>query len=116
MKHIYIEFKKNDNKEDAKFKVVDHVRILKYKNIFSNDYALNWSVEGFVIKKVKNPMTWAYVILKVNKLLERFTKKNRKTQIKSLELKNKSRDAVINYMLNGKATIILLAIRLIKKM
>ena len=42
------------------------------------------------------------------KLFERFTKK-------SLELKKQSREKAINYMLNGKATIILLTVGLIKK-
>ena len=42
-------------------------------------------------------------------ILERFTKKNCKKQIKkSLELKKQQREKVINYILNGKATIICL--------
>ena len=48
------------------------------------------------------------VVLIVKKLLERFIKKNCKRQIKrSLELKNKSNETGINYMSNGRATIIL---------
>ena len=40
------------------------------------------------------------------KLLERFTKTNYKKQIqKNLELKKSSREKMINYMLNGKDTI-----------
>ena len=50
----YLDFKKEVNDKDPKFKVVDHVRISKYKNIFANGYTPNWSEEGFVIKKVKN--------------------------------------------------------------
>ena len=51
-----------------------------------------------------------------NKLLERFTKRNCKKQIKkSLELKHWSREKLINYILNEKATILLLTVRLIKK-
>ena len=54
------------------------------------------------------------VILKAKKLLELFTKKNCKTQIKkSLELK--SREKATNYMLNGKAAIVRLIVGLIKK-
>ena len=41
------------NDDDPKFKVGDHVRILKNKNIFVKGYAPNWSEEVFVIKKVK---------------------------------------------------------------
>ena len=50
----YLDFKKEVNDKDPKFKVVDHVRISKYKNIFANGYTPNWSEEGFVIKEVKN--------------------------------------------------------------
>ena len=32
---IYIDFKKEINDKDPKFKVDDHVRISKYKNIFA---------------------------------------------------------------------------------
>ena len=47
----YIDFNKENNKEDLKFKVGDHVGISKYKNILARDYVQNWSV--FVIKKLK---------------------------------------------------------------
>ena len=42
---------KEVNDKDPKFKVGDHVRISKYKNIFAKGYAPNWSEEVFVIKK-----------------------------------------------------------------
>ena len=35
------------------FKVGDHVRTSKYKNIFAKGYTPNWSEEIFVIKKLK---------------------------------------------------------------
>ena len=55
------------------------------------------------------------VILTVKKLLEYYKKKNWKKQIKkSLELKMKSNEDMINYILNGKATIILLTVGLMK--
>ena len=50
----YIDFKKEVNDKDPKFKVGDHVRISKYKNIFAKGYTPNWCEEVFVIKKVKN--------------------------------------------------------------
>ena len=53
---------KEVNDEDPKFKVGDHVRISKYKNIFPKGYTPNWSEEVFVIKKVKNTVPWTYVI------------------------------------------------------
>ena len=42
------------NRKDLKFKVGDHVRISKYKNIFAKRYTPNWSEEVFVINKIKN--------------------------------------------------------------
>ena len=49
----------------------------------------------------------------MEKLLESFTKRNCKKQIKKcLELKKQSREKVINYMLNGKASVILLMVGL----
>ena len=51
---------------DPKFKVGDHVRISKYKNIFAKGYMPNWSEEVFIIKKVKNTIPWTYVINDLN--------------------------------------------------
>ena len=52
--------------KDPKFKVGDHVRIFKYKNIFAKGYTPNWSEEVFVIKKVKNTVPWTYIINHLN--------------------------------------------------
>ena len=52
--NTYINASKEINNKDPKFKVGDHVRISKYKNIFAKGYMPNWSEEVFVIKKVKN--------------------------------------------------------------
>ena len=60
--NTYIDFGKEVNDIDPKFKVGDHVRISKYKNIFAKGYTPNWSVEVFVIKKIKNTVPWTYVI------------------------------------------------------
>ena len=35
---MFIDFDKKNNMEDPKFKIVDHVRISKYKNIFIKGY------------------------------------------------------------------------------
>ena len=64
--NTYIDFKKEINDKDPKFKVGDHVRISKYKNIFAKGYTPNWSEEVFVIKKVKNTFPWTYVINDLN--------------------------------------------------
>ena len=47
----YFEFNVNSNDKDPKFKIDDHVRISKYKNIFAKVYTPNWSEEVFVIKE-----------------------------------------------------------------
>ena len=62
----YIEVKRETNDKNPKFKVVDHVKISKYKNIFAKGYMPNWSEEIFVIKKIKNTVPWAYVINDLN--------------------------------------------------
>ena len=49
--NTYIDFAIENNSKDRKFEVGDHVRILKYKNIFAKVYAPNWSEEVFLIKK-----------------------------------------------------------------
>ena len=50
----FAEYNEESNEKDARFKVSDHVRISKYKNIFANGYAPNWSEELFVVTKIKN--------------------------------------------------------------
>ena len=60
--NTYIDFEKEVNNKDPKFKVGDHVRISKYKNIFAKGYTPNWSEEVFVISKIKNTVPWTYVI------------------------------------------------------
>ena len=62
----YAEYNEDSNKEDPKFKVGDHVRISKYKNIFAKGYALNWSEEVFVISKMTNAVPWTYVVSDLN--------------------------------------------------
>ena len=52
--NTYIDFKKGVNDKDPKFKVGDHVRISKYKNIIAKRYTPNCSEKVFVNKKVKN--------------------------------------------------------------
>ena len=64
--NTYINADKEINNKDPKFKVGDHVRISKYKNIFAKGYMTNWSEEVFVIKKVKNTVPWTYVINDLN--------------------------------------------------
>ena len=53
----YVDYNEDFNKKDPKFKVGDHVRISKYKNIFA---------KGFVVNKIKNTVPWTYVINDLN--------------------------------------------------
>ena len=63
--------------------------IQKYQNIkiFCKKHYPNWSDEVFMIKNVKNTVRgdMLLVIVKANKLLERFTKKNAKNKLKIIQ-------------------------------
>ena len=65
------------NDKDPKFKVGDHVRKSKCKNIFAKGFIPNWSEELFVIKELKNNIPWTYVIndLNVEEIIEIFYQK-----------------------------------------
>ena len=64
--NAYIDSSKEVNDKDSKFKVGDHVRLSKYKKIFTKGYTPNWSEEVFVIKEVKDTVPWTYVITDLN--------------------------------------------------
>ena len=75
--NTYIDFEKEVNDKDPKFKVGDHVRISKYKNIFAKGYTPNCSEDVFVISEIKNTVPWTYVINDLNgeKIIEIFYEK-----------------------------------------
>ena len=58
----FVEYNEESNKKDPKFKIGDHVRILRYKNVFAKGYTPNWSEEVFIVNKVKNTVPWTYLI------------------------------------------------------
>ena len=62
----YINVGKEVNDKDSKFTISDHVRISKYKNIFSKDYTSNQHKEDFAIKIVKNTVPWTYATSDLN--------------------------------------------------
>ena len=64
--NTYIDFKKEVNDKNPKFKIGDHVRISKYKNIFAKGYMPHWSEEIFVFSKIKNTVPWTYVLNDLN--------------------------------------------------
>ena len=62
----FAEYNEESNKKEPKFKVNDHVRISKYKNIFAKGYAPNWSEEIIVVNKSKKYCSWTYVLNDLN--------------------------------------------------
>ena len=62
----YDEYNEDSNERDANFKVGDHVRISKYKNISAKGYTPNWLEEVFLVSKIKNTALWTYVISDLN--------------------------------------------------
>ena len=50
----YAEYNEDSNVTEPKFKVGDHVRISKCKNIFAKGYTQNRSEEHFVVSKIKD--------------------------------------------------------------
>ena len=62
----FAEYNEESNEKDPKFKIGDHVRISKYKNIFAKGCTPNWSEKKFIVKKVKNTVPWTYVISDLN--------------------------------------------------
>ena len=86
----YINSSKETNVKAPKFKAGDNVRIPEYKNIFAKAMFQIGLRTFFWLNKLEIQCGghMLLVILKVKKLLEYFTKKNSKNQIKkSLELR-----------------------------
>ena len=89
--NTYIDFNKEGNDKDPKFKLSDHARISKYKNIFAKGYTPNWSEEVFVVSKIKNTIPWTYVIndLIGEEITEIFYEKElKKTSQKEFRIEN----------------------------
>ena len=78
--NTYIDFEEEVNAKDPKFKTRDHVRISKYKNVFTKGYMPNWSKEVFIISTITNTVHGHILsmISMVKKSLEHFMKKNQK--------------------------------------
>ena len=58
----YTECSVESNEKTPNFKVGDHVRLSKYKNIFAKGHVPNWSEESLAISKIKQTVPWTYVI------------------------------------------------------
>ena len=86
----YAKYNVDFNDKDPKFKIHDHVDILKYKNIFAKGYISYWSERVFVISKIKNTVPWTYIISDVNgeKIVWTFYEKElQKTNQKEFRIK-----------------------------
>ena len=114
----FVKYNEESNEKDPKFKVGDHVRISKYKNIFAKGCSPNWSEEVFVINKIKSTAPWTYVINDLNgeQITGSFYEKElQKTNQKEFRIEKVIKRKGDNYMSNGKVMIILLIVGLIKK-
>ena len=114
----YAEYSKCFNVIKPKFKVGDHVRISKYKNIFAKGYTKNWSERVFVVSKIKNTVPWTYVIsdLKGEPITGSFDEKElQKTSQEKFRKEKVLKKKVINCTSNGKDRIICLFVGFIKK-
>ena len=99
--NTYIDLKKKVNDRDPKFKVGDHVRISKYKNIFAKGYMVNWSEQVFISSKIKNTVPWTYVTNDLNseEIIRTFYEKElKKTDQKEFRIEKVLKRMVINYM------------------
>ena len=89
--NTYIDFIKKFNDKDPKFKIGDHVRISKQKNVFAKGYTPDWSEEVFVISKIKNKVPWTSVINdpNVEKIMGKiYEKKLQKTNQQGFRIEN----------------------------
>ena len=105
-------------KKYPKFKVGDHVRMSKYKNIYTKGYTQNWSEEIFMISKIKNTVPWTYVISDLNgePITGKFYEKElQKTSQEKFRIEKVIKEKVINCTSNGKDMIVVLIVGLIKK-
>ena len=111
--NTYIDSSKEINDKDPKYKIADHLKISKYKNIFAKGYVRNWSEEVFMIKKIKNTVPWTYVIdnLKGEEIIGTFYEK----ELQNANQKEFRAEKVIKRKGDGKATKAVLITTLIKK-
>ena len=100
-----------------KFKVGDHVRISKYKNIYTKGYTQSWSEEVFMISKIRNTVPQTYVIRDLNgePITGKFYEKElQKASQEKFRIEKVIKERVINCTSNGKDMIVVLIVGLIK--
>ena len=64
--NTYIDFEKEVNNKDPKFKIGDYVRNSKYKIISAKGCIQNWSEEVFISSKIRKTVPWTYIINDLN--------------------------------------------------
>ena len=114
----YVEHNEDSNKKNPKFKVGDHIRISKYKNIFAGGYIPNWSEEVFIVNEIKNTVPLTYTISDLNgeQIIGTFhEKESQEANSKEFRIEKVLKGKVIGCMLNGKCRIIILIVGLIEK-
>ena len=62
----FAEYNEDFNKKSPRFKVGDHVRVSKYKDIFARGCTPNWSNEVFIVNNIIKTVPWTYSISDVN--------------------------------------------------
>ena len=73
----YAEYNKYSNEKYPKWKVGDHIRISKFRNILAKGYTQNWLEKVFIVRKIKDAVPWTYIISDLNgeKIAGRFYEK-----------------------------------------
>ena len=108
--NTYFDFSKEINYEDPKFKIGDIVRISKYKTIFAKGYTQKRSKDVFMSKRFQSTESWTFFINDLNG--EEIVRKFYENKCQKTNQKEKK---ALNYMLNGKDSIIYLTVGSIKQ-
>ena len=77
-KRVYID---EHNEKASRFKVVDRVRIYKFKNIFAKGYTTNCSKEIFIVDKVNDTVPYTYDLKDSNDVGSFYDKELQKTKL-----------------------------------
>ena len=96
----YAEYNEDSNEKDPQFKVGDHVRISKYKNIFAKWYTQNGQKKFLLLVKLKIHILGLTLLVPwmVNQLLEVFYEKElQKTSQEKFRIGEVLKKRVINY-------------------
>lgn len=73
----FIDYGVTHSDKNSKFKVGDHVWILKYGDIFEKWHTPNWCKKVFLVKSIKKPVPWTCAVsnLSGDKVVKKFNGK-----------------------------------------